>query len=556
MSIFSLFFKFEIATLGNYLKTRTSAKMITLLLFLLVFLFVGVGIYFFFLSGLRYIEASVTDDIRHSVNLFIYELFLLILSGVIFLSSLISGVLHLFKGKNDTWILASPTYSLLPKIVFVRTILRSAIPSIIVFLPALLAFNKVYTVSHYSILFIGCSLLFFLLTICSITLSLLLLTIFGYYKLVQKLRPSLFSFKNSIIVLFIATLGLVYAVWNNNKSLDFVALFKAEETVETIQMSTIATHFQLLPTHPFAMQLIYWQNKEIAPASLYFLLMAVITIISVLFWWKISPVFYPMWQKFQEGGTNSTWFLSKKMKYTFTGNLSQVLFKKEMLLFTRNSRGILWSCFFFSIWLLQIGTNNILNKNISRHQLDITEKFAILQSLQYIIALYFISSFALRFVFPSFSIEKKTSWILLSAPINFRKIFFGKYIFFITLFTTLGLVMSYITMTVLGLSIANTLYSTLLLTSVSIAIITFALILGAFFPNTETDDPEIIATSMTGLFFTAISLTYGGISGWVLYTTLIKNSQTLLVSFVIFTLGLTISMLYITPKYIKILYSK
>ena len=81
-----------------------------------------------------------------------------------------------------------------------------------------------------------------------------------------------------------------------------------------------------------------------------------------------------------------------------------------------------------------------------------------------------------------------------------------------------------------------------------IFIVTLALSLGALFPSQDTDDPEAISTSMSGLFFTALALIYGGLSAWVLYLTLTLETSLFITLFVPFTCLVFIGLLVLTPK--------
>jgi hypothetical protein len=172
---------------------------------------------------------------------------------------------------------------------------------------------------------------------------------------------------------------------------------------------------------------------------------------------------------------------------------------------------------------VQIGSNIILAKNVGRHNPDISETFAILQSLQFIISIYFISAFTLRFAFPSFSTERKTAWIVASAPLSFIKIFLSKYLFFTGFFSVVAISMTYLSTFVLHIPFSNAVYALLLLVAVVVCIVTFGLTLGALFPSTDTDDPEVMSTSMPGLFFTVLSLLYGALAAWVLYLSLTQH---------------------------------
>ena len=139
-----LFLRFEFEKILKFFRTKTSAKLITSALFLVVFLFVGLGIYFFFVSAFRFINAEAVEDIRLALTLFIYEVFLLVLALVIVFSSMISGLFNLFQGQNNNWLISSPGYSLFPKVVLVRSLFSSLLPSMVMFLPAIFAFIKVF----------------------------------------------------------------------------------------------------------------------------------------------------------------------------------------------------------------------------------------------------------------------------------------------------------------------------------------------------------------------------------------------------------------------------
>jgi ABC-2 type transport system permease protein len=259
-----------------------------------------------------------------------------------------------------------------------------------------------------------------------------------------------------------------------------------------------------------------------------------------------------MWQKLAEGSFRYIApirsFFTYKGTFRFMGGRTVALFKKEALVSIRNPKGMLWFAFLFFIWLAQIGTNLILNSNMQRYGTDMGQKLALLQTLQFVIAVYFICSFTLRFVFPAFSLEKKTAWILASAPVNFGKIYFGKYLFYSVFFVAIGVLMSYINISILNLPLSYAAYSMLLFISVVVFIVTLGLSMGAIFPNYETDDPEVISTSMPGLFFTGLSLIYGALGAVVLYYGLLGGNVSGLLFFVIMTFILIAIILFGTPS--------
>jgi hypothetical protein len=72
--------------------------------------------------------------------------------------------------------------------------------------------------------------------------------------------------------------------------------------------------------------------------------------------------------------------------------------------------------------------------------------------------------------------------------------------------------------------------------------------MGALFPSNETDDPETISTSMPGLFFTALSLIYGALCSFILYTTMRTTLLDPLLLCILITAGTVILMLIQVPK--------
>ncbi len=521
-----LFLRFELQKISKYFKTTSLAKSITALLFIGVFLCVGVGLYYFFLSGFRFINQSVEEEIRQPLSLFIYELFLLVMAGVIIFSTIVSSIFTLFRGQYDNWLISSPGYIFFPRLIFIKSLFTSSWPLFVMFLPAILAFIKIYHAENISILFILISVILLLIFLNALSLLLILCISYSYQKITEKIKFIRFTFGGLILFLLLVVLGIGAFVWKSISTIDLVQLFKADNADITVTLQNIGNHFMLLPTHPLALEISMWQNNQIQEALVNVVILFLSMLLATYTWWKVSFLFYPLWQKFQEGATTTTSGqekVSTQVPYYFFGNPSVALIKKEMLISRRNLKGILWSLFLMSLWLAQIGTNIVLRNNIQKYQTDITEKIAIFQAIQFIIAVYFICSFALRFVFPSFSVEKKTAWILGTAPLSFKKIFFSKYIFYTSSFLVLGSGMSYISASVLHLPFTYTFYSMSLFITTTLFIVTLSLSLGALFPSKETDDPEIMSTSMSGLFLTALSLSYGALSAWILYITLIKS---------------------------------
>lgn len=547
----SLFIRFELDRFKKYLSTKTLAKSITMVLFFIVFAFVGVGIYFFFISGFRFIRIEATEDIRLSVSLFLYESFLLLFSLLLVLSSAITTLFNAFKRGENDWVVASPSYGYLPRFVFLRSLVTACLPLIVVFLPAGLAFQRAHHLGVPSTVLLLVTVFLLLVALNAITSSFIYLLGHSALWLTKKFpRLGGFSFGRFVALLCIIFLLSAVGVWGSIRNSDIVSIIKAESAVEVLPVSYVADHFAFLPTHPFAMELLSLETGSTLGTLGYFFYMVILTLLSLLVFSYASRYFYPVWLSL--GEHRATGWLERirtmpVATFTFSGSPMFALFKKEVLVTTRNMKGVIWFFFLFLLWCSQVGANTIMNNNITRHSADISEKTITLIVLQFVVAVYFISAFVLRFVFPSFSSEKKYIWILGSAPVNFKRIFFGKYFFFVSFFVSLALLMSYINSVVFSIVLTKSIYATLLLVTSVVAIVTLAITLGALFPNKETDDPDTATTSMAGLSFTALALIYGGVTAKVLLLTLKDTELFLYFSWIFMSLLLSVTLLILVP---------
>lgn len=547
-----LFLRFQFSKARKYFRTRATAKAITALLFVAVLVFLGMGIYGFSLSGFRYIYFGVEETFRAPLSLFIYEAFLLILAGLIIASAMVSGVFSLFRGGNDAWFISTPGYRVFPKLIFIKSMLVSIWPLIIMFFPVILALEKMYSLGLGSIVLITAGIVLLLLLANTLTLSIVIVLGYVYFIFSRIFKFIRFRFAGFVALLLIAIAANLAYVWRAVAELDLVSMFKADNADAVVTVSNIGSYFASFPTHELAMQIISLQIGDWGAALSHAWTFLAVTLIAVLAWWLVSPLYYPLWQGFQEGrGQNIDKNSRSGISYRFKGGLLSALFKKELLVASRDWKGVLWFSFLTLIWLIQIGGSLIMEHNIRRHEVNIEATMATLQTIQFVIAAYFICAFTLRFVFPSFSVEKKTAWILGTAPIQMTKLFFGKYLFYGSVFVSLGLLMNYINATILNVSVAQALYSTVLLSVTIISVVTFGMMLGALFPNKESDDPEVISTSMSGLFFTAVSLLYGGLGAWTLKQALVASNLAYLEAFVAISLALVAFALFLVPRFMR-----
>jgi ABC-2 type transport system permease protein len=127
---------------------------------------------------------------------------------------------------------------------------------------------------------------------------------------------------------------------------------------------------------------------------------------------------------------------------------------------------------------------------------------------------YFLTAFALRFVFPALSLEGRAAWVLFSSPVRLTRLVFAK----------LALATGLLAATVVPIALVGMLRlvrdPALVLTSAAFLLMmvattaTLLLALGAAWPNFREPNPEALSTSAGGLIGTVICLIYVAVVGW------------------------------------------
>ncbi|HTY40098.1 MAG TPA: hypothetical protein VMC43_03360, partial [Candidatus Paceibacterota bacterium] len=277
-------------------------------------------------------------------------------------------------------------------------------------------------------------------------------------------------------------------------------------------------------------------------------LLALLIVMFVLSLWYL-----PLWQYLQEGR-----FQAETKSFRRTGQPARfprylegpigAVFEKEALTLRRTPRSALWLSFMAFLWLTQTLLNFFIRANLIRHNADPAMAAHILEALHVLTAVYFMSAMSLRFVFPSFSTERRTSWLLGSAPLDLAQVYAAKFSFYCALFALIGGLMVGVNTLILDLALLDIgLFVTVMALSI-LFVTSFALALGAWFPSFETDDPEQLATSMPGLSFTALSLLYGAGGAYALYDVLSTGNYLLFGGFVAVSLVGLVMFLKLPPK--------
>ncbi|OGZ10192.1 MAG: hypothetical protein A3D65_03365 [Candidatus Lloydbacteria bacterium RIFCSPHIGHO2_02_FULL_50_13] len=519
--MYSILFHYFIRSIGRFFEKNRLAKVVTVFGFAVALAFLATVVYYGFRSGFHHVakDAFFGD----ALFLYIIELFLLVSFVLVVASALMSGIFLLFRSEGEGALMASPRHLWKPVFVFLRMFLSSLWPLLAIILPALLAVWNVY----------GLPPLGFVLTVLSVTILIALGAIGGMALLLFAAwvlyflgnRSARFVTRRNLTLLVGAVfLGKLIVLWERMTTVDLVRFFQARHLdVATPDLSPIIDQFHILPTHFSAMTLYLSRTGDTATATSYVLYSIVFLAISLLVLYALGRRHLILWELFQEHihsrlGLTLSAFGTRLLCDARTGG--QAIVGKEIIAFMRNSRGLLWFGFILLIWFMQTGASKILSRGLGAERVTADALPSFVGMFQFAVIVYFVSMFVLRFTFPSFSSERKTAWLIGAAPVDLGIVFVSKLRFFVGLFSFLAILFALFNITAMDLSASFGALLVLFLTIATLFLTSYGLSLGAIFPNFESDDPEVLSTTMPGLGFIFGALCYGALGAYTLGITL------------------------------------
>ena len=175
------------------------------------------------------------------------------------------------------------------------------------------------------------------------------------------------------------------------------------------------------------------------------------------------------------------------------------------MLIWRDKKNLLWFVIVIGLWLAQTAVSWRVTANANNYG-DGYVFPDFVYALILAIGLYFISALALRFVFPTFSAERKVAWILGVAPISPWNIAVGKLLIYTGIFLFLGSPILIANFVILGFGFFPALLYWIVFSLSVILIVLLAIYLSIAHPNRFSSDPETLSTTLPGLTFTSLAL--------------------------------------------------
>ncbi|MFT4326911.1 MAG: putative ABC transporter permease subunit [Candidatus Woesearchaeota archaeon] len=522
-------FRYYINKAKRYYQSNTNSRVfVTLAMSALLFV-IAYTVFQLTREGLIQTQNEIDDFVMQAAPLFLYQVFLLVVGFLVFVSTSIFTLLNFFKGDSDNWIMASPRYNELCWINFVRAVSSSSWVIVVMAIPLIFAVQSVFQLSFLSFLLVFFAVILF--AFFSSTAAIVLIFLFSFLtKFFKKQSFKFLSFCTSIACIFYGVL-----IWRRTVNVDFQELFQVYKTTEPV-LDTMMNNFAIFPSYYPAMTIFYLQNEDFQNAFFSLLVMLLAVILLFILFMFIQKTFLNLWQNFQEGSFEAKSTNRENKRVFFLSNVpdspEKVIFRKELLTGMRSFKNTQWLLFLMFLLVLQVGVVTLLSRYANSAEAIFAQ---LLPALQLGLLLYFISALILRFVFPSFSQEGNTSWLMGVAPLDFKQVFYSKYRFFVSMVVLIGVLTIILYAWSLGTDMIVS-FSFLVVAVVAISTLTMlALSLGAIYANFETDDPHILSTSSPGIIFAMVSLLYSIFAAYTLYVFLSGSLFILPILFLVFS---------------------
>lgn len=556
ISLFIKFFFYRVRTGIRSLKYQTIGKISTIVVGIVLFALVGVVLYRVGVGGLSFIKSfTLYED---AFSLYVYEIYFAILFYIISFSSVLFLVFTLFRSSREDWIMTTPKYRITPIFYIVKTFLNSLIPILVLSIPMVLAIWRVSEMGFAKTILMLADIL--LLLVNGIFFGTGLVFIFSklLYFISSKIKIKVVNLV-TVFVMCAIVLGIEGILgWGRAFPKDFYTFWQVPAgQVEDFDVSIISDRFSYFQSHPTALLIHHLENGNMDGAVTSIIRNISFVLVSGLVVLLVSRNFSPVWQSLREGNSiaqtksNGTRTIFKgRFPRIFRGKIG-ALFEKELLIRVRNFKDISWIGFIFSLWLMYSLINIGLKFALQKFHVQGEEVPNSVYALQVAVGIYFVTAFVLRFVFPSFSAERKTSWIFGTAPLNLVKVMFSKLLFFGSLFLLMGLTVSTINFVVFEVTIWEiSLFLIILTVSVSL-ITTFGMFMGIAFPNFDSDNPEVLGTTIPGIFFTLASVLYGALGAYLLYVYMQGGLVVWILFYILASVVLFVLFIVMTPVYLR-----
>lgn len=538
---FGLLLSYPGQVIKRYLAREKFTRIIAIFILLIVILFVAIAIYASTIGGLNFISRDI--ELRDALYFYIAQLFYLLVFVLSYGNSILV-IATSFGRKSHQWIMSTPSFSIMAFVNLFQLLISSLWIFLAVIIPVLVGIAQFMGVSYFQLFlsFVLTTALIIIGSIVGVLSYMLSVYLLKYFS--NLLRRNIVSQSSAIILIIVGALLMVALFWQIAIPQDFVKFFDGDSIA---QMQNLRNQLIYLPTFGVAQvlhDLLFCANIFGTTYTIIFVLLTIsLLIISYIL---LKRTYLIMWQLLQEGNyiaTKNNAQVSIHKSYNFPStDAVHTIIDKELLLIWRDKKNLLWFIIVVGLWLAQTAVSLRVTSNARNYGSDYTFPNFI-YALILAIGLYFISALTLRFVFPTFSSERKVSWILGVAPISPWNIAVGKLLIYTALFLFIGSPILITNFVILGFAFFPALLYWIVFSLSIILIVLLAIYLSVAYPNRFSSDPETLSTTLPGLAFTSLALGGSIIISNIMYLVLSNVDLVLLLVLLITMLNLLLTSL-------------
>jgi ABC-2 type transport system permease protein len=239
----------------------------------------------------------------------------------------------------------------------------------------------------------------------------------------------------------------------------------------------------------------------------------------------VSAVFLSGWSKAQEGRQarltqRPLWErLLALLTAPFAADL-RLLMTKELRTFFRDTSQ--WSQLILLVALVIVYVYNFSVLPLQGSPLVTFYFKNVISFINLGLAGFVIAAVAVRFVFPSFSLEGRAFWVVKSAPLRLRRLWWAKYCVHVVPLLVLGEILVVATNTYLQVAPFMMWLSVATLCFMIFAIVALGLAVGATYPKFDADNAAKVAAGVGGLLYMILCMSFIGavvvLEAWPVYT--------------------------------------
>jgi ABC-2 type transport system permease protein len=384
------------------------------------------------------------------------------------------------------------------------------------------------------------------LTSSSWMILLFALPVFGAYAAVFGAGPAYFLRLACVLVPFLmipAALGIALTmilvlVFPARRMKDilfvlgilvFVALFilfrmlRPEQLVDPDAAEGLLGHLVTLraPSNVFLPP--HWAAEALAPFLFpgsgadgsFFLLLLVTSGAAavVLGGWLGEGVLMHAWSRAQESGRGGAARLRvvDRMLWNLPAPVSgpwRALMIKEIKAFFRDTTQ--WSQLLLLLALVVVYVYNFSVLPLERYPLPAFHLQHVVAFVNLALAAFVLAAVAVRFVYPSVSLEGRAFWILRTAPVSVRSLLWSKFWLGLVPLLVLSEILVGVTNHFLGVSRFMMLYSLVMVFLLTVGITAMGVGFGALYPRFTVENPAKVSTGFGGMVFMMVSILYVG----------------------------------------------